>query len=96
MNRRRLLAVSIGAVGAAAAVGAVGISQAATSGPGAPSTGSADSPAATGDTPADGEPIEPAGGAGLFDVDPDQGDVSQDPNVSVVGDTTVMPEDMEF
>lgn len=39
------------------------------------------------------EPVEPAGGAGLFDVDEDQGDVVQDPNVPVVGDVDVLPED---
>jgi hypothetical protein len=42
------------------------------------------------------EPVEPAGGAGLFDVDPDQAGISQDPNVPIVGDANVLPEDMEL
>lgn len=46
----------------------------------------------------DNEPIavEPAGGAGIFDVDPDQGGVSQDPAVSVTGDAEALPEEMEL
>jgi hypothetical protein len=46
----------------------------------------------------DTEPIavEPAAGAGLFDVDPDQGDVSQDPSVPVTGDVASLPDDMEL
>jgi hypothetical protein len=39
---------------------------------------------------------EPAFGAGLFDVDPDQGSISQDPNVVVAGDISLFPEDWEF
>jgi hypothetical protein len=40
--------------------------------------------------------VEPTYGAGLFDVDPDQGSVSQDPNVAVTGDISAFPEDWEF
>ena len=39
---------------------------------------------------------EPTYGAGLFDVDPDQGAVSQDPNAVVAGNISVFPEDWEF
>lgn len=42
------------------------------------------------------QPVVPAGGAGLFDVDPDQSGVSQDPNVEVTGDIAALPLDMEF
>ena len=42
------------------------------------------------------EPVEPAGGAGLFDVDQDQGNLSQDPNVPIVGDAIAIPEDKEL
>ncbi|MFD3933323.1 hypothetical protein [Streptomyces sp. NPDC058614] len=38
------------------------------------------------------KPVEPRGGAGLFDVDPDQTGVSQDPKVVVKGDIAVFPE----
>ena len=41
------------------------------------------------------EPSGPVAGAGLFDVDPDQGNVSQDPNVAIHGDIASLPEDME-
>jgi hypothetical protein len=40
--------------------------------------------------------VEPAYGAGLFDVDPDQGNVSQSPSVVVTGDIAAMPEDWSF
>jgi hypothetical protein len=40
--------------------------------------------------------VEPQGGAGVFDVDPDQGDVSQDPNSTTTGDIDALPEDMDF
>ncbi|MGW1586330.1 hypothetical protein [Streptomyces sp. NPDC002386] len=40
----------------------------------------------------DHPPVEPRGGAGLFDVDPDQSGVSQDPNVVVMGDIDALPE----
>ncbi|WP_329546373.1 MULTISPECIES: hypothetical protein [unclassified Streptomyces] len=38
------------------------------------------------------KPVEPRGGAGIFDVDPDQTKVSQDPKVVVKGDIAVFPE----
>ncbi|MBG0853603.1 hypothetical protein I2W78_17555 [Streptomyces spinoverrucosus] len=41
------------------------------------------------------KPVEPQGGAGLFDVDPDQAGVSQDPNAVVKGDVDVLPENGE-
>jgi len=41
-------------------------------------------------------PVDPSGGAGLFDVDPEQGGVSQDPGVAVGGDADALPEDMEL
>lgn len=42
------------------------------------------------------DPVEPQGGAGVFDVDPDQSGVSQDPNATVTGDIDALPEDMDF
>ncbi|WP_186785287.1 hypothetical protein [Streptomyces misionensis] len=46
------------------------------------------------------EPVEtppyPVGGAGVFDVDPDQTGVSQNPDDAVTGDIPALPEDMEF
>lgn len=44
----------------------------------------------------DAQPVQPVGGAGLFDVDPDQGGVSQDSKVMVEGDVDALPEDMEL
>lgn len=41
------------------------------------------------------KPVEPRGGAGLFDVDPDQAGVSQDPKKVVKGDISVFPENAE-
>ena len=41
-------------------------------------------------------PTHPVGGAGLFDVDPEQGGVSQNPQVAVTGDADALPEDMEL
>jgi hypothetical protein len=41
-------------------------------------------------------PVVPEGGAGLFDVDPEQGGVSQDPKVAVEGEADALPEDMEL
>ncbi|CAL9341753.1 hypothetical protein SUDANB15_00277 [Streptomyces sp. enrichment culture] len=38
----------------------------------------------------------PVGGAGIFDVDPSQDDVSQSPAVTVDGDVQALPEDEEF
>jgi hypothetical protein len=40
--------------------------------------------------------VQPAYGAGLFDVDPDQGSVSQDPSVAVSGDIAAFTEDWGF
>jgi hypothetical protein len=40
-------------------------------------------------------PVYPVGGAGLFDVDPDQSAVNQDPNVAVTSDVAALPVDME-
>ena len=40
----------------------------------------------------DAQPVQPIGGAGLFDVDPDQGGVSQDSTVTVEGDVATLPE----
>lgn len=40
--------------------------------------------------------VEPAGGAGLFDVDVDQGGVSQDPNAVLTGDVSALPVDWGF
>jgi hypothetical protein len=42
------------------------------------------------------ETREPAGGAGLFDVDPDQRGVSQDPAVAVSSDIEALAENMEL
>ncbi|MEU3528980.1 hypothetical protein AB0E62_34875 [Streptomyces sp. NPDC038707] len=46
------------------------------------------------------EPVEappyPVGGAGIFDVDPDQAGVSQKPDDVVTGDIQALPEDVEF
>ncbi|GAA1833438.1 hypothetical protein GCM10009682_59740 [Luedemannella flava] len=44
---------------------------------------------------ADETTVEPAYGAGLFDVDPDQGSISQDPGVAVTG-IDAMSEDWGF
>ncbi|MDQ0762669.1 hypothetical protein [Streptomyces canus] len=41
------------------------------------------------------KPVEPRGGAGVFDVDPDQSGVSQDPKKVVKGDISVFPENTE-
>jgi hypothetical protein len=40
--------------------------------------------------------VEPAYGAGLYDVDPAQGSLPQSPNSVVTGDIAVMPEDWSF
>jgi len=40
-------------------------------------------------------PVYPFGGAGLFDVDPDQSAVNQDPNAVVTSDVAALPVDME-
>lgn len=96
MNRRRLLA------SAAIGLTAVGVStvistDTALAAPTSPTTPV--SPATAEDAPADAtdpDPVEPAGGAGVFDVDLDQTGVSQDPNVTATGDVAVMTEDWEF
>jgi hypothetical protein len=41
-------------------------------------------------------PPSPVGGAGLYDVDPDQSGVNQDPHVEVTGDIAALPLDMEL
>lgn len=84
MERRKFFALTLGAAGAAA-VTVAGVSYAAST-----DATSADA-AATSDTA-----IEPAYGAGLFDVDPDQSGLSQDPNTAVTGDVTALSEDMEL
>ena len=43
----------------------------------------------------DPPPPPPSGGAGLYDVDPEQKGISQDPSVVVKGDVQALPEDME-
>jgi hypothetical protein len=40
--------------------------------------------------------VEPAGGAGLFDVDPEQDGVSQDAEQPVTGDAPALPDDEEL
>ncbi len=40
--------------------------------------------------------VEPVGGAGLFDVDPDQSGVSQDPAHQATGDLDALPDDQEL
>lgn len=40
--------------------------------------------------------VEPVYGAGLYDVDPVQGSISQEPNSVATGDITVLPEDWGF
>lgn len=80
MDRRKLLALALGGAGAAATIGIVGVSQAMT----------------TDASPVDRTATEPAYGAGLFDVDPPQKDLSDDPNVMITGDLAALPEDMEF
>ena len=37
-------------------------------------------------------PVEPRGGSGIFEGEPDQTGLSQDPNVVVKGDADVIPE----
>ncbi len=55
----------------------------------------ASDPEPTEDQPDPEPPVEPEGGAGLFDVDPDQGTLSQDPTVAIQGEVEALPEDME-
>lgn len=40
--------------------------------------------------------VEPVGGAGLYDVDPDQTAVSQNPAQSPTGDVEALPDDQEL
>lgn len=40
--------------------------------------------------------VEPQYGAGLFDVDPAQGNLPQNPNSVVTGDIAAMPNDWSF
>ena len=47
-------------------------------------------PAASEDTP-----VAPVGDAGVFDVDPDQTDVSQDSELAITGDLDSFPLDVE-
>ncbi|MCW2504944.1 MAG: hypothetical protein JWO79_3228 [Actinomycetia bacterium] len=86
-GRRRFLATAaIGGV-AVAIVGATAISQASAS-------ESAPAVAALADDTTDVP--EPQGGAGIFDVDPDQEDVTQDPNAVVTGDLDSFSEDEDL
>jgi hypothetical protein len=41
-------------------------------------------------------PVEPVGGAGLYDVDPDQNGLTQDPAIPVAGDVAALPDDLEL
>jgi hypothetical protein len=41
---------------------------------------------------AEPSPVEPAGGAGVYDVDPPQDGLSQDPQTPAVGDVDAVPE----
>jgi hypothetical protein len=40
--------------------------------------------------------VEPIGGAGLFDVDPDQSGVNQEPEQPVTGDVAALPDEQEL
>jgi hypothetical protein len=40
--------------------------------------------------------VEPIGGAGVFDVDPDQSGLSQDPAQPATGDVAALPDDQEL
>ena len=63
----------------------------------APADTPAGAPAASATAvPASSLPVTPAGGAGLYDVDPDQSGVNQDPHVQVTSDVAALPLDMEF
>lgn len=53
------------------------------------------SPAPDAPTSPEDNPITPAGDAGLFDVDPEQGDVSQSPDSITSGDVDEFPIDVE-
>lgn len=45
---------------------------------------------------ADPQQIYPVGGSGVFDVDPDQDDLSQDPGAAIDGDIASLPVDLEL
>jgi hypothetical protein len=60
--------------------------------PAASASATAAAAAAAANTP----PPSPVGGAGLYDVDPDQSGVNQDPHVEVTSDIAALPLDMEF
>jgi hypothetical protein len=47
-------------------------------------------------TDIDHQPTAPAGGGGLYDVDPPQDGVSQDRDAIVTGDVDALPEDLEL
>lgn len=81
MKRRQMLAAV-----AASAVGAVLVGR-----PVLAETLDLADPATTADST-----VEPVYGAGLYDVDPAQGGVSQSPDVVVSGDIAAMPEDWGF
>jgi hypothetical protein len=101
MDRRSLLAAA--ALGGIGAVLAGGVANAETT-PGATAgtttldPGGSDVAAAAALVAAADETttVEPEGGAGLYDVDPDQGNVSQSPDVVVTGDVAVLSEDWGF
>ena len=88
MKRRNLLAAV-----AAGGIGAVLVANGASA---ATILADGSSPAVVNPAAVADDTIEPQGGAGLFDVDPDQGDVSQSPDVVVTGDVSVLSEDWEF
>jgi len=69
--------------------------QAAADAPAAPAA-SASAASATAAAAANTPPPSPVGGAGLYDVDPDQSGVNQDPHVEVTSDIAALPLDMEF
>jgi hypothetical protein len=41
-------------------------------------------------------PTEPLGGGGLYDIDPDQGGMSQDSEAIALGDVEALPESLEL
>jgi hypothetical protein len=88
MKRRNLLAaVAAGGIGAMLVANGANAGTILTDG----SAAVVADPAAVAD-----ETVEPQYGAGLFDVDPDQGGISQSPDVVVTGDVSVLSEDMEL
>jgi hypothetical protein len=83
MNRRRMLTTAL--IGGAGAFLVVGAANAGVFGNSANTAG-----------PGDTNAVEPFGGAGIFDVDPDQSGVNQDPNAVVTGNATALPVDWGF